>query len=159
METLEIFLWIIILGNLANFFYALFKTPFLNFDKQLLWKLWVLFCFFLLIVFSIICYFHDVLSSRWIYGAIVFGLGTNLYSLSFVENEFKAVMENETHFFKVERIESGRIFGELNIANKDESFPAELVNASRQKYKIGDTVAVKVIVCTSDRLKVEPETA
>lgn len=157
MEALEIFLWIVTFGNLANFFYVLCRTPFWNFDKQFLWKMWVLFSFFLLIVLAIIGYFHGI-TNKWIWATILLGLGANLYSLSFVENEFKAVIKNEIHSFKVERIENGRIFGTLKITKKDEYFPAELVNASHRRYKLGDLVTVSVVTCTIEEIKVEPET-
>lgn len=158
METLEIFLWIIIAVNFFNLFYVIGKTPFWDYDKQFLWRQWVLFCFLLLVVFTIICYFHNSLENRWVHLAIILGLGADLCSYSFVKGEFKAVMEHEFHSFKVERIENGQIFGELFITGRDDTFPAEMINAPRGKYKIGDKVTVNVVFCTIEKIKVEPQT-
>ena len=158
METLEIFLWIIIAVNFFNLFYVIGKTPFWDYDKQFLWRQWILFCFLLLVVFTIICYFHNNLDNHWIHLAIILGLGADLCSYSFVKGEFKAVMEHEFHSFKIERIENGRIFGELIVAGRDDTFPAEMINAPRGKYKIGDNVSAKVVICTIEKIKVEPQT-
>lgn len=156
MKTLEIFLWIVIFINMTNFFYVLYKAPFWNFDKQFLWKLWVLFCCSTLIVLALICYFHNI-NNKWITTTILLALGMNLNSIALVLSDFNKVIKDRTHFFKIERIENGRIFGELFITEKDDTFPAEMINAPQGKYKIGNKVTVNVVSCTIEKIKVEPQ--
>ena len=156
MNTLEIFLLIVIAINLINFFYILFKKPFWNFFKQALWYIWDVLCLIALYAISIIYAISTEKLNRFLIIAIFIAILMEYISSRIIEKKFCTVMYGKTHFFRITSFVGKKIYGELAIIGTKEVIPARLVCPLHADYKNNNIIPVTVLFCKLSEIVVEP---